>query len=75
MLIPCPTGAARYGSRVVQRYDGTLVSAELLPARVNINQPSEVALYVQAFEELPHLAVYGTEARALIVRAIDVPRS
>ncbi|MEU6442232.1 helix-turn-helix transcriptional regulator [Streptomyces sp. NPDC047046] len=55
-------------------YDDTLVSVELLSAQVNINQPSEVALYVQAFEELRHLAVYGAEARALIVRAIDALR-
>ncbi|GHJ99152.1 transcriptional regulator [Streptomyces sp. Y2F8-2] len=52
-------------------YDNTLVSVELLSARVQVTQPSEVALYVKAFEKLRRMAVYGAEARALIVKAID----
>ncbi|MFE0332086.1 helix-turn-helix domain-containing protein [Streptomyces sp. NPDC058960] len=52
-------------------YDDTLVSVELLSARVQVTQPSEVALYVKAFEELRGMAVYGAEARALIVKAIE----
>lgn len=52
-------------------YDDTLVSMELLSARVTVTQPSEIALYLKAFEELRSMAVYGAEARALIVRAID----
>jgi hypothetical protein len=55
-------------------YDDRLVSVELVTARVRINQPSEVALYVTAFEQLRSMAVYGAEARALIVRAIDALR-
>jgi hypothetical protein len=31
----------------------------------------EIALYVKAFEQLRGLAVYGAEARALIVKAIE----
>jgi transcriptional regulator with XRE-family HTH domain len=52
-------------------YDDTLVSVELLSARVKITQPSEIALYLKAFEHLRSMAVYGAEARALIVKAID----
>lgn len=52
-------------------YDDTLVSVELLSAQVNITQPSEIALYLKAFEELRSMAVYGAQARALIVKAID----
>ncbi|MGW2226632.1 helix-turn-helix domain-containing protein [Streptomyces formicae] len=55
-------------------YDDTLVSVELLSACVNISQPSEVALYLKAFEQLRSMAVYGADARALIVRAIDALR-
>jgi hypothetical protein len=55
-------------------YDDRLVSVELISAQVQINQPSEVGLYVTAFEELRQMAVYGAEARALIVRAIDALR-
>jgi transcriptional regulator with XRE-family HTH domain len=52
-------------------YDETLVSVELLAARVQVTQPSEIALYVKAFEQLRSMAVYGADARALIVKAID----
>ncbi len=52
-------------------YDDTLVSVELLSAQVNITQPSEIGLYLKAFEQLRGMAVYGAEARALIVKAID----
>ncbi|WHM35804.1 helix-turn-helix transcriptional regulator [Streptomyces sp. BPTC-684] len=52
-------------------YDDTLVSVELLSARVRVTQPSEIVLYLKAFEQLQSMAVYGAEARALIVRAID----
>ncbi|WP_393101742.1 helix-turn-helix domain-containing protein [Streptomyces sp. LN325] len=52
-------------------YDESLVSVELLAARVQVTQPSEIALYLKAFEQLRAMAVYGAEARTLIVRAID----
>lgn len=52
-------------------HDDTLVSVELLSAEVNVTQPSEVALYVRAFEQLRSMAVYGAAARELIVKAID----
>lgn len=55
-------------------YDDGLVSVELLAARVRVTQPSEIALYVAAFEQLRSMAVYGADARALIVRAIEALR-
>jgi transcriptional regulator with XRE-family HTH domain len=55
-------------------YDDTLVSVELLSARVTVTQPSEIALYLAAFEQLRGLAVYGAAARALIVKAIEALR-
>ncbi|MEV1025842.1 helix-turn-helix transcriptional regulator [Streptomyces sp. NPDC050264] len=51
-------------------YDDTLVSVELLSAQVNVTQPSEIALYLKAFEQLRSMAVYGADARSLITRAI-----
>ncbi|MFI1923691.1 helix-turn-helix domain-containing protein [Streptomyces sp. NPDC020377] len=51
-------------------HDDTLVSVELISAEVNITQPSEIALYIKAFERLRRMAVYGADARALILRAI-----
>ncbi|WP_149181811.1 helix-turn-helix transcriptional regulator [Streptomyces sp. TRM49041] len=55
-------------------YDDTLVSVELVSARVRISQPSEVALYLKAFEQLRSMAVYGRDARALIVKAVEALR-
>ncbi|WP_268240562.1 helix-turn-helix domain-containing protein [Streptomyces albiflavescens] len=55
-------------------YDDTLVSVELLSAQVRVTQPSEIALYLKAFEHLRGMAVYGADARALIVKAIDALR-
>ena len=55
-------------------YDDALVAVELLTARVTVTQPSEIALYLKAFEELRALAVYGPAARALIVKAIEALR-
>ncbi|MER6531142.1 helix-turn-helix transcriptional regulator [Streptomyces sp. NPDC001508] len=52
-------------------YDDTLVSVELLSARVRVTQPSEITLYLTAFEQLRTMAVYGAEARALILKAIE----
>ncbi|MGA6174822.1 hypothetical protein ACPEIF_31790 [Streptomyces sp. NPDC012600] len=48
-----------------------LVSVELLSAQVNILQPSEIGLHPKAFEQLRAMVVYGAEARALVVKAID----
>lgn len=55
-------------------YDDRLVSVELVSARVRITQPSEVSLYVRAFEELRAMAVYGADARVLVLRAIEALR-
>lgn len=52
-------------------YDDSLVSVEFTSARVKITQPSEVALYLKAFEQLRSMAVYGADARALILKAIE----
>jgi hypothetical protein len=55
-------------------YDDTLVSVELLSAQVNVTQPSQIALYLKAFEQLRSMTVYGADARALIVKVIDALR-
>ncbi|MGW0913262.1 helix-turn-helix domain-containing protein [Streptomyces sp. NPDC002784] len=53
-------------------YDDKLVSVELVSAQVRITQPSEIGLYLKAFEQLRGMAVYGAEARGLILGAIAV---
>jgi hypothetical protein len=53
-------------------YDDWFVSLELASAEVNITEPAEIAMYLQAFEQPRSMAMYGADARALIRRAIDV---
>jgi hypothetical protein len=53
-------------------FDDERVHVELLSAQVTVTAPSEISLYVRAFEKLAELGVYGTQARALITAAIDV---
>lgn len=55
-------------------FDETIVTVELVSAEVEAKQAAEIALYVKAFGELRSMAVYGAEARALVVKAIDALR-
>ena len=52
-------------------FDDERVHVELLSAQVTVTAPSEITLYVRAFEKLAELAVYGPQARALIAAAAD----
>lgn len=70
-IIPMSTPNRRlWPQEVFHLYDDTLASVELLSAEMNITQPSEVALYEAAFEQLRGMAVYGAAARALVLNAI-----
>lgn len=74
-IIPASTTARGiWPQETFHVYDDTLVSIELLSARVTVTQPGEIALYLRAFEQLRGMAVYGADARALVVRAIDALR-
>ena len=55
-------------------FDSAQVNVELVSGYLTITQPPEVAQYVEAYAELAREAVYGADARALIVRAIDALR-
>ncbi|ATY96980.1 helix-turn-helix domain-containing protein [Streptomyces cavourensis] len=70
-IIPSTAHRAQWPRETFHIYDDSLVSVELVSARVRIKQPSQIALYTKAFEELRQTAVYGSAARALIVKAID----
>ncbi|MFF1907874.1 helix-turn-helix domain-containing protein [Kitasatospora sp. NPDC058218] len=50
-------------------YDAAQVNVELVSGYLTISQPTEIALYVQAFGELAEQAVHGEQARALIAAA------
>ena len=51
-------------------FDDERVHVELLSAQVTVMAPSEITLYVRAFERLARLAVYGDAAQALIADAV-----
>lgn len=51
-------------------FDDERVHVELLSAQVTVTSPSEITLYVRAFERLAQLAVYGATARDLIIAAL-----
>lgn len=71
-IIPMATPERRQWPReTFHMYDDRLVSVELVSARVRITQPSEISLYGRAFEELRSMAVYGGDARGLVLRAIE----
>ncbi|MER7838563.1 helix-turn-helix transcriptional regulator [Streptomyces sp. NPDC096040] len=52
-------------------FDGSRIHVELLAAKVTVTAPGELDIYLRAFARLTELAVYGADARALIVKAID----
>lgn len=51
-------------------FDDSRVHVELLSAQVTVTVPSEIVLYVRAFERLSGIAVHGDDARARITDAI-----
>ncbi len=55
-------------------FDDDRVHVELLSAQVTVTAPSEVTLYVRAFERLAAIAVYGEDARGLIASALAALR-
>ncbi|GAA1383157.1 helix-turn-helix transcriptional regulator [Kitasatospora putterlickiae] len=52
-------------------FDTTQVNVELVSGHLTLTQPSEVAMYAGTFAALGDMAVYGSNARALIAAAID----
>jgi transcriptional regulator with XRE-family HTH domain len=52
-------------------FDQRMVMIETYSAELTITQPREIALYEKAFSWLSDSAVYGRQARALIVQAAD----
>lgn len=70
-IIPRAAQRTLWPQELFHVYDDQLVSVELMSARVRVTQPTDVALYLKAFEQLRSMAVYGAEARALVLKAIE----
>lgn len=52
-------------------FDQRLVKVETVAAELNITQPREIALYDKTFQALNQQALYGANARALMVAELD----
>jgi transcriptional regulator with XRE-family HTH domain len=70
-IVPKSVRRTMWPQELFHVYDDELVSVELMTARVRVTQPSEVQMYLRAFEQLRGMAVYGAEARTLVLRAIE----
>ncbi|MER8068022.1 DUF5753 domain-containing protein [Streptomyces sp. NPDC094034] len=55
-------------------FDDSQVQVETLSANITITRPSEITLYLRAFERLSEMAVYGAQARRLIQTAATTRR-
>ncbi|EPY92814.1 hypothetical protein K530_51300 [Streptomyces noursei CCRC 11814] len=70
-IIPRSVHRNMWGTETFTVFDDNRVHVELLAAKVTVTTPSEVTLYLAAFERLRRMAVYGAEARTLITGALD----
>ena len=69
-IIPMMTERDAVASAGFWIFDDSLVALETPTASIEVSRPHEVELYARMFEHLQAAAVYGTAARALIVRAL-----
>ncbi|KPI20083.1 helix-turn-helix domain protein [Actinobacteria bacterium OK074] len=70
-VIPMAARRTHWPEETFHIYDERLVCVELVSAEVNVSQPGEIAQYLTTFERLRSMAVYGADARALILKAIE----
>ena len=69
-VIPFGVGRRQFIVESFTIYDAAKVDVELVSAQLTITAPSEIKLYVKAFETLAGMAVYGAPARTLITSAL-----
>lgn len=62
------TESPKHGFWIV---DDKAVYVETVAAELTLAQPQEIALYTQAFNRFASVAVYGSEARAVLTRVLD----
>ncbi|RMB87675.1 helix-turn-helix transcriptional regulator [Streptomyces shenzhenensis] len=70
-IIPAAAERSMWAIESFTAFDDRRVDHEPLSASVKITAPDEVDQYLKAFGALHQHAVYGADARALIVRAIE----
>ncbi|MFJ1876927.1 DUF5753 domain-containing protein [Streptomyces chartreusis] len=73
-----PAAAARDGAmwplEQFTMFDDSRIHVELLAAKITLTAPGELDIYLRAYTRLTELAVYGADARALILKAIEALR-
>lgn len=70
-IIPLMTERLAVGSTGFWIFDDALVALETPTASIEVTQPQEVQLYARMFEALKTSAVYGRDARSLIVAVLN----
>lgn len=70
-VIPLMTERDAVASAGFWIFDDDLVALETPTANIQVTQPAECHLYMRMFEVLKSSAVYGRDARGLIVQALD----
>ncbi|MGH3618594.1 MAG: Scr1 family TA system antitoxin-like transcriptional regulator, partial [Pseudonocardiaceae bacterium] len=70
-IIPLMTERLAAGSTGFWIFDDSLVALETPTASIEVTQPQEVQLYARMFEALKTAAVYGREARSLVVAVLS----
>ncbi len=70
-IIPLMRERGGVGSTGFWIFDDELVALETPSASIQVTQPAEINLYARMFEELKRSALYGREARQLIVSVLD----
>ena len=70
-VIPLMTERLAVASTGFWIFDDTLVALETPTASIEVTQPEEIRLYARMFEALQTSAVFGRDARSLIVAVVN----
>lgn len=70
-IIPLMTERQAVGSAGFWIFDDDLVALETPTASIEVTQPQEINMYARMFEALKTAAVYGRDARSLIVAVLN----
>jgi hypothetical protein len=66
-ILPAMIERQAVGSAGFWIFDETAVALETPTASIEVTQPQEIGLYARMFEQMSRAAVYGREARAIII--------
>jgi transcriptional regulator with XRE-family HTH domain len=69
-IIPLMTARNAVGSAGFWIFDDSRVALEIPTASIEVTRPDEIELYARMFQHLSSAAVYGPDARALIIKAL-----